>query len=172
MSKVKNLAYIGLMSAIMCILSPITIPLGGGVGITLGIFVILFMTYVIGMGRALVCYGIYLLLGAVGLPVFAGFHGGIGTLLGPSGGFLVGYVAVIVCVGLMLKIKENRLFLVLGSMIGLLMCYILGCFWYMHVMKVDFVGALWMCVIPFVAFDGIKVALVCVIGPPCKKRVK
>lgn len=172
MSKVKNLAYIGLMAAIMCILSPITIPLGGGVGITLGIFVILFMTYVIGMGRALIAYGIYLLVGLVGLPVFAGFQGGIGAFAGPTGGFLVGYIPVIISVGLMLKIKENRLFLVLGSMIGLLMCYILGCLWYMHVMNVDFVGALWICVIPFVVFDAIKIAMVCVIGPPCKKRVK
>ena len=172
MSKVKNLAYIGLMSAIMCILSPITIPLGGGVGITPGIFVILFMTYVMGMGRTLICYGIYLLLGIVGLPVFAGFQGGLGVLLGPTGGFLVGYVTVIVSVGLMLKIKEKRLFLVLGSVIGLLLCYLLGCLWYMYVMDVNFVSALWMCVIPFVAFDGIKVAMVCVIGPPCKKRVK
>lgn len=172
MSKVKNLAYIGLMAAIMCVLSPITIPLGGGVGITLGIFVILFMTYVLGMGRALIAYGIYLLVGLVGLPVFAGFQGGIGVLLGPTGGFLVGYIAVIVSVGLMLKIKEKRLFMVLGSIIGLLFCYLLGSLWYMYVMKVDFAGALWMCVIPFVAFDGIKVAAVCVIGPPCKNRVK
>ena len=172
MSKVKNLAYIGLMSAIMCILSPITIPLSGGVGVTLGIFVIMFMTYVMGMGRTLICYGIYLLLGIVGLPVFAGFQGGVGAILGPTGGFLVGYVAVIVSVGLMLKIKEKRLFLVIGSVIGLLLCYILGCLWYMRIMDVNFVGALWMCVIPFVAFDGIKVAMVCVIGPPCKKRVK
>ena len=172
MSKVKNLAYIGLMSAIMCILSPITIPLSGGVGVTLGIFVIMFMTYVMGMGRTLICYGIYLLLGIVGLPVFAGFQGGVGALLGPTGGFLVGYVAVIVSEGLMLKIKEKRLFLVIGSVIGLLLCYILGCLWYMRIMDVNFVGALWMCVIPFVAFDGMKVAMVCVIGPPCKKRVK
>lgn len=172
MSKVKNLAYIGLMSAIMCILSPITIPLSGGVGVTLGIFVIMFMTYVMGMGRTLICYGIYLLLGIVGLPVFAGFQGGVGALLGPTGGFLVGYVAVIVSEGLMLKIKEKRLFLVIGSVIGLLLCYILGCLWYMRIMDVNFVGALWMCVIPFVAFDGIKVAMVCVIGPSCKNRVK
>lgn len=172
MSKVKNLAYIGLMSAIMCILSPITIPLSGGVGITLGIFVIMFMTYVMGMGRTLICYGIYLLLGIVGLPVFAGFQGGIGVILGPTGGFLVGYVAVVVSVGLMLKIKEKRLFLVIGSVIGLLLCYLSGCLWYMHIMDVNFVGALWMCVIPFVAFDAIKVAMVCVVGPPCKKRVK
>lgn len=172
MSKVRNIAFIGLMTAIMCILSPIVIPIGTGVGVTLGVLIIILMTYMFGIGKAFICYGIYLLIGIVGLPVFSGFQGGIGAFLGPSGGFIVGYAFIILSLGLLLRIKENRAFIIIGSIPGLIGCYLLGSLWYMYVADVTFWQSVMICVVPFVAFDGLKIVLVCMIGPSCKKRVK
>lgn len=172
-SKIKNIVLTGLLTALLCVISPIAIPLPGGVGVSLSIFMVLLITYVAGVKRGLVCCLLYLLIGAVGLPVFSGFQGGLGKLIGPTGGYLVGYVAIVLVAGLFMRIGRRKQFWVLlGSLLGVAVCYMLGNFWYMYTVKVSFYQALSVCVLPFIIFDIIKIVLVCITGPIIKKHIK
>ena len=82
-----------LMTAITCILAPMALPIPiSPVPISLTNLVIFFMAYILGMKLSVASYVLYLLLGTVGLPVFSGFTGGVGKLLGPTGGYLIGFI--------------------------------------------------------------------------------
>ncbi len=173
MSKTRKLAMVALMAALMCILSPITIPVAGGVGANLGVFMVVLMAYILEFPMGIASCAIYLLLGLVGLPVFAGFQGGVGVFMGPTGGFLIGYLALGAVSGLFLKIgKGNRWIFASGAAVGLVICYILGALWYMAVIKVKFLTAIVTCVAPYVVFDIIKITVVCIIGPVFKKNIQ
>ena len=90
----KNLSLMALMSALLCLLAPISIPIGP-VPITLSIFIIYIISYILDANSALISVFIYLLIGIVGLPVFAGYKSGLGVILGPSGGYLISYLVVV-----------------------------------------------------------------------------
>ena len=92
----KNISIIALMSAIICILAPISIPLGfTDIPISLGLFAILITAYVLTPAQAVISVLIYILLGSFGLPVFSKYTGGIGVLFGPTGGYIIGYLATV-----------------------------------------------------------------------------
>lgn len=172
-TKTKNLAVMGLMTALICVLSPIMIPMPGGVGFTLGLFVILLVTYLMGVPKSLICYSVYLLIGAIGLPVFAGFTGGLSRITGPTGGYLIGYIAVIIFAGIFNHLGKNKIWMfIIGSVIGIIVCYIIGSFWFMYVTATDWKQAVWLCIIPFIPFDAVKIIAVCIIGPAIKRNVK
>ena len=173
MSKTKKLVLAALTAAFMCILSPISIPLGGGVGIGLGIFVVVLTSYLLEVPMCVVSCGMYLLIGLLGLPVFAGFNGGVGAFVGPTGGFLIGYIFVSLLAGVFAKIGKGKILIfILGTVLGLLICYSLGTLWYMYIMKVKLVPAIFVCVVPYVIFDLVKIAIACVVGPILKKNIK
>lgn len=172
-NKVKTLVLTGLFTALLCVISPITIPFPGGIGVTLSVFMVLLITYVAGFKIGLICCLLYLLIGAVGLPVFSGFQGGLGCITGPTGGYLIAYPVMVMTAGLFTKIgKGKKVFSVIGNCIGVFVCYMLGNLWYMYTMNVNFCQALLVCVLPFVGFDIIKIVLVCIIGPIIKKHIK
>ena len=95
-----------LMAALMCVLCPISLPIGP-IPISLSILVIVITTMVLGTWRALVSYTVYLLLGAVGMPVFSGFQGGLAKLAGPTGGYLVGFYLIIVIGGIVMELTKG-----------------------------------------------------------------
>ena len=89
-TKIRSMVIIGLNSAILCILGPLSLPIGP-VPISLTNLVIYFSLYLLGAKQGTLSYLIYVLLGLVGLPVFSGFSGGPGKLLGPTGGYIIGF---------------------------------------------------------------------------------
>ena len=96
-TKTYRLALIGVMTAILCILGPLSIPLPfSPVPLSLTNFAILLAVFLLGWKWGTVSCGIYLLLGLVGVPVFSGFSGGMAKLLGPTGGYLVGFLLLAV----------------------------------------------------------------------------
>ena len=102
----KDMVFTALFAAIFCILAPFSIPIGE-VPVSVTNFLIYITIYVIGWKKATVSYIIYLLLGFVGLPVFAGFTGGISKLVSPTGGYLVGFIFTSVISGLIIE-KFNK----------------------------------------------------------------
>ena len=92
-SKLSSMLQCSLFAALLCVLSPLTIPVGA-VPVSLGIFAVLLCSSVLGMRRSLVAVLVYIALGAVGLPVFAGWQGGFGVLAGPTGGYIWSYIPV------------------------------------------------------------------------------
>ena len=89
--KTSDLTRIAMMTAVLCILAPISIPFGSS-AISLSTFALYLMAYILKPKQNIAAVGIYLLLGAAGLPVFAGYLGGISRFVSPNGGYLIGYL--------------------------------------------------------------------------------
>ena len=162
-----------LMTAITCILAPMALPIPiSPVPISLTNLVIFFMAYILGMKLSVASYVLYLLLGTVGLPVFSGFSGGVGKLLGPTGGYLIGFIFLALISGLFVdKFPKNRILAVVGMIIGMAVTYIFGTEWLAIQLKMSFVAALSVGVIPYLAGDAVKIIIAIIVGPVLRSRL-
>lgn len=153
-----------LMAALMCALCPLSVPIGP-VPVSLSVLIILITVYLLGTRDALISYAVYLLLGAVGMPVFSGFAGGLAKLAGPTGGYLIGFLPMIlVCGPFIVKSKENYAISVLGMVLGVAVAYLFGTVWFVYLTGNTFAHALSLCVYPFIPFDAAKIAIAAVFG--------
>lgn len=163
-STVFNMTSCALMAALMCVLCPVSVPIGP-IPISLSILVILLTVYVLGTWRALVSYTVYLLLGAVGMPVFSGFQGGLAKLAGPTGGYLAGFWLMILVAGIIMeKGKRNLLVTILGMLVGVAVDYAVGTAWFVFQTESTVVHALDVCVYPFIPFDVAKIVIAVLLG--------
>ena len=124
----RTLTLIAVLTAMLCILGPVTLPLGP-VPLSLTTGLLMLMALLLGPRSALLCCGLYLLLGMAGLPVFSGFTGGTGALLGPTGGFLLGYLPLTLIGGLVCQYKQQRVFQACGFSVATAVLYLLGTAW-------------------------------------------
>ena len=160
----KNMARCALFSALMCLCAWISLPLGQN-PITLQTFA-LFLTLELLGGKygSLVCL-VYLLLGGIGLPVFSGFRGGLGMLLGATGGYLWGFLLCALLFWLITALFGKSFPVrLIAYLAGLLLCYALGTLWfycvYLQVGSALSIGFLILkCVVPFVLPDLLKLLL-------------
>ena len=163
-STIFNMTSCALMAALMCVLCPVSVPIGP-IPISLSILVILLTVYVLGTWRALVSYTVYLLLGAVGMPVFSGFQGGLAKLAGPTGGYLAGFWLMILVAGIIMeKGKRNLLVTILGMLVGVAIDYAVGTAWFVFQTESTVVHALDVCVYPFIPFDVAKIVIAVLLG--------
>ena len=161
--KVRNMALCALFAALLALCAWISIPLGD-VAITMQTFALFLTLGVLGGKRGSITVGIYLLLGIVGLPVFSGFQGGLGALLGATGGYIVGFLATALGYWLVTTLGgDNLLFRLLGMGFGLAACYLLGTLWfrfgYLPAGSLGFGAVLLKCVVPYLVPDGAKLIL-------------
>lgn len=192
-NKMQNLTLTALMAAVLCVMGPFTVPVGV-VPVSLTNMFIYFVVLIFGKKMAVRSVALYLLMGFVGLPVFSGFSGGAGKILGPTGGYLLGYLILshvsgwLMETGFRFKNKENRKksekrkrlsglnsyknyerqVEILSLMAGTVCLYLFGTLWLMYQSKLDFKSALWIGVVPFLAFDIIKIFAAVML----KERVK
>ena len=169
MKKSKHLSGLVLtaaFSALLCIISPITLPFGA-VPFTLSVFAVCCVSTVLEKKSAF-CVLLYILIGAAGLPVFAGFAGGMGVLAGATGGFIIGYIPFSLITGLGAEKCKSFWAQTLVSLIGLVICYILGCIWYFATTKSGLWQGLTVCVFPFIIPDILKIAA----GVLCGRKIK
>ncbi|MBQ7579687.1 MAG: biotin transporter BioY [Clostridia bacterium] len=160
---VFTLTKTAIMTAVICALGPISVPIPlSPVPITLGIVGILLSVYVLGwkLGTLSVC--IYLLLGAFGVPVFSGFSGGFAKIIGPTGGYLAGFVFLALISGLFIeRFSEKKFIQFFGIMLGIAVCYLLGTVWLKIQANMTFLGALTAGTLPYIPFDAAK-AVICI----------
>ena len=104
--KVKEITFTALMAAVCCILGPLSIPIGT-VPISLTVVSVYLCVFALGTKFGTIAYVIYLLLGAAGLPVFSQFQGGVSKLVGPTGGYLIGFVIMAVITGLFIDMASH-----------------------------------------------------------------
>lgn len=161
---VYQMAACALFSALMCVLGPMSVPIGP-IPVTLTNLVIYLAVYLLGMKFAFVSTLVYLLLGAVGMPVFSGAQGGLAKLVGPTGGFLVGFLFVALIGGFFVdKFRGKTLYAIAGLVLGTAVLYVFGTVWFVVLMKCEIGYALRACVIPFVPFDLGKIVIAALLG--------
>ena len=169
-TKLFNLAIAAVMSAVMCVLAPIAIPVGP-VPVTLATLVLLLSVYLLGWKMGAVSVTIYLFLGMSGLPVFSGFAGGLTKLAGPTGGYLLGYVPMAIIAGIFIEKTRSRFMHVTGMLLGTAILYVLGTTWFCAVMKANVGTALTLCVLPFIPGDIAKIVIALLLGPVLRKAL-
>ena len=161
--RTRDLTYIALFAVLMAVCAWITIPMT--VPFTLQIFAVFAALATLGGRRGTYAVAVYLLLGAVGLPVGAGFQGGLGWLLGTTGGYIVGFFCIALIYWLITaRLGESLPVSIAASVLGLLVCYLFGTAWFMAVYArstgpVGIMTALGWCVFPYVIPDLLKLVL-------------
>lgn len=166
--KIKNMVVCAVFAAILCIFSVMTIPIGP-VPISMSVFGVMLTAVILGARRGIVSVVVFILLGAAGLPVFSGFRGGIPVLVGPTGGYITGYILMALVIGFLTKFlpaarTKNILGTILICMVSMLVCYIFGTIQFMLIQHTALWQALTLCVFPFAVFDFLKCIAAAIIG--------
>ena len=166
------MCHTALMTALMCIAAPLTVPIGP-VPVSLATLAVYLAGALLGARRGMVTVGVYILIGAVGMPVFSGFRGGLHQLAGVTGGYLVGYLLCAGTVGFCVERWGGKNWIFpLSMLLGTVLCYAAGMAWFMFQTKLGPVESLASCVLPFLPGDAIKIAMASVLGIAMRKRLK
>ena len=174
--KTVDMVLIAMFAVVIAVCSWVSIPMT--VPITLQTFGVFCAVGLLGGKRGSISVLLYILLGAIGVPVFAGFSGGFGVLLGSTGGYIIGFVCTALVYWLVTKLCGTKLWsVILGMVLGLISCYAFGTVWFMivyarHSGAIGIATALGWCVIPFIIPDLLKIALAVVIVERVPKHVK
>ena len=181
--KTTDLVYIAICAVMLAVCSWISIPTA--VPFTMQTFGVFCVLLLLGGKRGTLAIVVFLLLGAIGLPVFAGFSGGMGSILGSTGGYLLGFIFI----GLIYWITEALLLRTQGSpasrtaakisalIVGLAVCYAFGTAWFMTVYAkqtgpIGLGTALGWCVLPFIIPDLVKLAIAVPVSARLSKAIK
>lgn len=174
--KTRDMAYCALMSVLIAVCSWISLPIGQ-VPFTLQTFGVFCALGLLGGARGTIAIAVYILLGAVGVPVFAGFSGGLSVLIGTTGGYIVGFLLSGLIYWLITaKFGSGLVPSIIGLMLGLAACYAFGTAWFMVAYAratgpIGLGSALMWCVVPFLLPDAGKMALALLLTGRLKKHV-
>ena len=151
----RNMALIALFTALTCVLVPISLTN----------LVLYLALYLLGTRRTALSFILYMLIGAVGLPVFSGFSGGLSKLAGPTGGYILGFLVMVLVAGPFVD-RSGGHFLpdFAGMILGTALCYALGTAWFVYLMDCPFWYALTVCVFPFIPGDLVKMVAAHLLG--------
>ncbi len=170
-SNVYQMAIIGIMAAVICILGPLSIPIGV-VPISFTNLAIYFVLYTLGMKKGTISYIIYILIGFIGLPVFSGFTSGPSKLLGPTGGYIIGFIFMSLIAGFFIDNFFHKWYLCfVGMVLGTVVCYMFGTIWLSYQANLSASSALAAGVIPFIPGDLVKILIATFIGSQIRKRL-
>lgn len=171
-SGVHQLCMMAMMSAVMCVIAPLSIPIGS-VPISAATLVIYLSVYLLGTKMGTVSCAVYLMLGFAGLPVFSNYTGGAAKLLGPTGGYLAGYIFLALVCGLFMeKSSYKMIWCIIGMIAGTAVLYVFGTVWFVIMMKCDIGYAVSACVTPFIIGDLAKIIFSELAGREIRKRLK
>lgn len=171
--KPNELTMVALAAAIICILGPFAFALPfSPIPFTLGLLGVFISTFILGPRLGFISCLIYLLVGIMGLPVFSGFTAGLGVSLGPSGGYLLGYLFIPVCCFPFKNTTASPLLRFLpGAFLGLLLCYVCGTLWLSHLHSLSFNQAFLIGTLPYIPFDIIKLFVAYLTSNTIRKRL-
>ena len=172
-TNVQRITFTALMTALICVLAPISIPLPDPMpAITLGTFAIYISAYIIGPWYSSASVLIYILLGIVGLPIFSKGQAGLQVVVGPTGGYMLGYFFITLCTGLMVKRFEKKIYLhIIGMVVGMLACHTIGTIWLGVSMHLSTGAAIAAGFAPFMPGEAIKITASAAICYPVRKQL-
>ena len=171
--KTKELVICAMFASITAVLAQISIPLPfTTVPLTMQVFAVAISGVILGCKKGFISQVIYILLGAIGIPVFAQMSGGMGVLFGYTGGFIIGFPLMSLVIGYISEKYESILTIMIAMIISLVIEYTMGTIWYSFISGVGFMEAIVTCVAPFVVLDLFKVILATTIGITIRRRIK
>lgn len=172
----KELALAGMFAAVLAVISQISIPLPTGVPITIQIFGVALVGIILGWRLGMLATVVYILLGAVGLPIFSGFRGGINIILGLTGGYIWGWVFMVFLCGLKPKTGNktiNTFLMFLLPVLGTIVDEIIGSLqWAALSGDISIYGVFTYSMVAFVPKDILLTILAVIIGVPVRKAVQ
>lgn len=169
---VRDLSIVATFTALTAVMSQISIPIPfSPVPITLQIFAIYLAAIILGSKLATLSQIIYLLLGAIGAPVFSHFSGGLQSLVGPTGGFLISFPIVAFIVGKISEKDRGFFALTFGLIISLILCYSMGTLQLSFVAKISINKAIMVGAVPFIPLDLAKIFTAYLIGTKVKSSL-
>lgn len=173
-TKIIKTVTIALMAAIMCVMAPFSIPVPvSAVPISLGTFALYLISAVTDRKSGTLAVILYLLLGLVGVPVFTGWTGGFAKLAGPTGGYLIGYIPCAYISGLFAdKFEKHKWMLPIGYVLGTVVMYAFGTVFFMIQSGNSLAYSLSVCVVPFLGFDALKIAVSTIVTVPVRSALK
>lgn len=176
MNKTKRLALIAMFIAVTAVCSWISIPLA--VPFTLQTFAVFAVCGLLGGKDGTITMITYTLIGAIGIPVFSGFTGGIGRITGPTGGYILGFIVSAIIIWIITHFfGESTPVIAIAMVLGLISCYGFGTVWFMAVYlsntgSITLLSVLSMCVLPFIIPDIIKIILALLLTKKLKRYVR
>ncbi len=173
--RTKSTILCALFVALITICSWISIP--SAVPFTLQTFAVFLTAGLLGTKRSLAAIICYILIGSIGVPVFANFQGGFAVIAGPLGGYIIGFVFTALIAGIVIdRFKNSTLAAASGMVLGLIACYAFGTVWFTYIYTgaltwAGIAASLSMCVIPFIIPDIIKISLAVLLTKRLKKHI-
>lgn len=168
---IKEITLVGMCAALMVIFSQLSIPLPfSAVPVTLQIFGIVIISVIVGAKLGTLSIIIFDILGTIGLPVFANFNGGFHVIIGPTGGYIIGFVIMALLIGYASSMK-NRIILFLASYLGLIIDMLIGTIQLKIVTGMNIQAALAAGFYPFIIKDIVMVSIAILIGLKVKKSI-
>ena len=173
-NKTRDIVYMSVFTAMISICSWISIP--ASIPFTLQTMGVFTTVGLLGGKRGTLTVLTYILLGAIGIPVFAGFTGGVSVLLGTTGGYIIGFLlSALLMWGIETIMGRNQIVLAFSMIAGLIVCYVFGTAWFMliytqHSGVIGLSTVLGLCVIPFIIPDLIKIGVALFLTNRLKKR--
>lgn len=152
----QTITMVGMLTAVLSVLSILEIPMPSGVPITLQTFAVALCGYVLGHKKGTLSVALYLFLGFLGVPVFTGMSGGIDKLFGFTGGFLYGFLFLAFFCGIGIRLP-NKILTVLSGCIGLLICHVFGALHYSVIADMKFIPAFLLVSVPYLVKDVLSV---------------
>lgn len=171
--KIVEIVKIALMAAIISVLGPLSVPLPfTPVPVSFTIMAVYLTSYLLGAKTGMLSVIIYILIGLAGAPVFSGFTGGAAKLIGPTGGYIIGFIFIALIGGLFVdKFKGNFWLSLLGMALGTAVCYLFGSLWLAYQAGMNLKQALLAGVVPYVALDCAKMILAVILGRQVKPLI-
>lgn len=167
----KKMTFTVMFSAVIAICSLISFPFSSGISFSMQSFAVMLASYLFGARMGFASVLIYLSLGALGVPVFAGCRGGFDVLLGASGGFLFGFLFLSLVVGASRQyLGGGKLITAISMTAGVLLCYALGTLWFYYLYSdgTPFSSVAALCTLPYLPFDAFKIWLAVLISQRLK----
>ncbi|MEG2354049.1 MAG: biotin transporter BioY [Clostridium sp.] len=166
----KDIVMSGLFAAITAVLAQIIIPFPG-VPFTMQVFAVTLAGVILGPKIGFLSQFIYVLVGAIGMPVFAGFGGGLSVIAGPTGGFIITFPIMALLVGYVSYKFKGKAYIMISMVIAITVNYIVGAGQYSLVANIGFIEAITVTCLPFVFADLIKVTCATIVGITIRKRL-
>lgn len=168
-NKTRKMLFSALFTGIITVISQIYLPFA--VPVTFQIFAVCLSGYVLGAKWGMASVLVYIILGSVGLPVFSGFKGGFGVLFEATGGFIIGFIPLVFLCGISEKMKRKAITITI-SLVGLLICHLLGVIQFSLVTDADFLVSLLTVSLPYFMKDSILMLVANLISENINKKIR